>query len=170
MTRQRKIALIGARGYKLQSAEVKVSSYPWDHLDEIANLRDFDTVILDLLSVPSTVDWNRFTEILNIYTMNDIVKVGGGIIVIGDSRFRVTGNDLDQPFLDWTVIRFTWDDQPGDTIERSQDWPHKSFLGYLEYLKHWDYALRHCALHQETLRHLLDPELMKKMGRRIRLE
>jgi hypothetical protein len=170
MARHKKIALIGARGYSVQSAEVRVLSYPWDRLEEIANLSDFDTVILDLLSVPSDIDWNRFTEILNIHTMDDIVRVGGAILVIGDPRFGITGENLDEPFLNWTMARFNWDEQPGDTIEMPPAWDQKAYSVYLGNLKHWDYALRSCALDQEGVARLFDTEVLEKRGKRINLE
>ncbi len=170
MARQRKIALVGARGYNLQSAEVRVSSYAWDRLNEIPNLSDFDTVILNLLSVAKEVDWNRFTEILNFHTMFDIVGVGGTILVIGDPRLRITGENLDEPFLDWTAAAFTWDNQPGDTIVLSADSSYEAYGGYLRHLTSWDYALRQCSLDRETVGQLFNVDLLEARGRRITLE
>ena len=170
MSRPRKIALLGAQGYDFQSADTKVICFSWDNLRDITNLRDFDTVILTVLSIPKSVDWNLFTKILNVNVMHDIVKADGRIYVVGDPRFKIVGKNLDEPFLAWTGVAFTWDDQPGDTVHLSDEWRHKPLRAYLSNLKRWDYALRQCTLDRKGLSPEIDLVSLEKVGLRTVLK
>jgi hypothetical protein len=170
MARQRKIALIGVKGYNAHSAEVRVSSYEWDSLDDVPNLRDFDTLLLDLLSVRGEADYEGLAKILDIHTMTDILNTGGTILVLGDPRPEIHSQNLDGPFLEWTGISFYWDDKPGDTIELSSDRSHEFLHGYLQHLKRWDYALRSAKPDEEALQGIFNIDAIRENNCRITVE
>jgi hypothetical protein len=165
-----KLALLGASGYQRLSAQHRVDCFPWEKIDTIDNLRDYDTVVVDLLSLrsnssrPTTVsgasiDWEAFRRVLNPMSMRDILGEGS-IIVVGDPRFNIRCNEgtketpayYTKPFLGWTGIKFYWDNQPGDTVSFNNEWDrHGHFKEYVKHLKQWDYSLRSCELDLESL-------------------
>ncbi|MGD0569823.1 MAG: hypothetical protein ABSA78_15590 [Candidatus Sulfotelmatobacter sp.] len=162
--------MIGAKGYNAHSAEIRVSSYAWDSLDEVPNLRDFDVVILDLLSVRGEADYESLGKILDIHAMTDILNTEGTILVLGDPRPEIHSENSDGPFLDWTGISFDWDDKPGDTIELSSDWSYESYQGYLQHLKRWDYALRGAKPDEEALQGIFNLDYIRNNNLRITVE
>ena len=93
MTNFQRIVLIGAQGYERESEDFRVVCFPWDKLNKISNIRDYDTVILNLLSIGimeiSNIEWWVFFQLLNTTSMMEMLKPGGRIIVIGDPRFHV---------------------------------------------------------------------------------
>jgi hypothetical protein len=170
MARQRKIALIGAKGYNARTAEVRVSSYAWDSLDDVPNLRDFDTLLLDLLSVRGEADCEGLAQILDIHTMADILNTGGTILVLGDPRPETHSENVDGHFLEWTGISFYWDDKPGDTVELSSDWRYEYLEEYLQHLKRWDYALRSAVPDEEALKGIFNMDALRENNCRIIVE
>ena len=81
MTEERKIkiAVIGATEPTYQSSEVRVACFPWNRLKKVANLADYDVVILDLLSLkePEELDVLAFRKVLDVRTVQQVLsKVG----------------------------------------------------------------------------------------------
>jgi hypothetical protein len=172
-SRKRKVVLIGAKGFQRTTEGVQVDCFLWSQIGKLKNIRDYDTVILDLLSVSSAekqtnVSWNKFFSLLDFHSAVDILQNGGMIIVIGDPRFHVSltapaskkekgrkkeepeeGSDI--PFLQWSGVKFVWDSEPGDTIIFENDYDHRRFADYIGKLSKWAYSLAQCHLNEETL-------------------
>jgi hypothetical protein len=165
MARQKKIAIIGARGYNSHSAEVRVVSYAWDRLDEVANLKDFDTVVLDLLSEVDRANYEKLARILDARTMLDVLGHQGVIILLGDPRAETTAG----PFLSWTAMNFNWDSKPGDTIEKSRDWKEGPLREYSRHFSRWEYALRSVGPDEHLLAWLF-PLAVTQSNRRVVVE
>lgn len=151
--RQKKIALIGAKGYAYSSSEARIECFPWDRLNKVSNLADYDVVILDLLPLGDVerLDYVAFRKLLNVRTAQEVLgKRDSAIFVLGDPRFHVkwrSGDDLhSEPFLAWTGVEFRWDDRNGDTVERSYEakerGPYKPFA---DKLTQWSYSLIGCS-------------------------
>jgi hypothetical protein len=149
--RLNKIALIGARGYE-RTAPQRVDCFAWEKLPSNLNLRDYDTVIIDLLSLPSknSVDWLIFEQILSLSVAIDILKSSGQVILIGDPRFSIpvkgSPTDKERPFLFWTGLTFVWENQSGDTNIIDDHYAFRQYQEYLKSLKKWSYSLKHCQI------------------------
>jgi hypothetical protein len=50
------------------------------------------------------------------------------------------------PFLGWTRMVFSWDDRPGDTIERAWEASAGRFKQFADKLGRWQYSLKECRL------------------------
>jgi len=177
MQQTRKIALIGAEGYGRRSEALAVDCYPWQKVADIANLRDYDIVLVNLLSLDATagVDWFTFHEKLNPYTMKEILQPGGRIIVIGDPRFEFSRSspskgDIKEPFLAWTGVKFFWDDEPGDTVYFDDNWQHRHYEEYIKKLQQWKYSLRDCELDLDVWGKLYHMDRLGKLGCDLTLE
>lgn len=149
--RPRKIAVVGTTGFDHDSPQGRVECFSWERLAKIANLADFDVVILDLLSLedPSTLDVDNFRETLNVRTTREILrKSEGAIFVLGDPRFGIRWESdqarYEEPFLAWTGLVFSWDDRPGDTVERGWEANSGPFKLYADKLVRWNYSLARC--------------------------
>lgn len=74
----RKVALIGAKGYEHATEGLRADCFTWANLHKISNIRDFDTIIINLLSlkdekVRKEVNWNEFcSTVLFFLTMNPL--------------------------------------------------------------------------------------------------
>lgn len=173
MTRHPKIALIGAQGYQREAPE-RIDCFPWQSLPKGLNLRDYDTVILNLvpLAVRPEVNWPLFETLLNPRVTRELLHSQGRIIVIGDPRFSipVPMNDSlgkssgERPFLFWSGATFDWDGQPGDTVDISGDYEHRQFQEYLKNLKRWGYSLKRCKLDQAAFQDLLGDPAFERRG------
>jgi len=176
-----KIALIGVRGFDQKTSEVRVDCFDWHRVGSISNLRDYDTVVLNLLSLtPYAVRWDDFKRVLNPFVASEVLQPGGQIIVVGDPRFDLPSEQVGsageprskqvdaQPevetFLDWTFVKFLWDDRPGDTMTFKDDWDHRSFKEYVSHLKGWDYSLARATLNEETLSEVYNLAKAKQIG------
>jgi hypothetical protein len=168
--RKHKVLLIGATGYQRTGEDFLVDCCLWTKVKTISNIRDYDTIILDLLSIKrpeerAKIDWNNLYQVLNFSDAFDILFNGGKIILIGDPRFRipvpnVTENkspdtQVDQPFLYWTGIRFLWDSKPGDTLFFEDDYKHRKLERYVSHLNKWEYSLDRCEVEIDTLKQYL---------------
>jgi len=138
--RQQKIALIGAAEPRYESREVRVECFPWNRLKKLTNLVDYDVVILNLLSITDQTlqDIETFDSVLNEKSMLEVLfsksqkRPNGAFVVLGDPRCSFTrmitpipgsavparSRKIEIPFLKWTGMEFSWDNRPGDTIER----------------------------------------------------
>ena len=129
----------------------------WDKLSGISNVRDYDVLVLNLLSIKTQaarnkVDWGKFNELLDFSRASDILTNGGTIVVLGDPRFEIP--KLREPgvktFLDWTGATFAWDNQPGDTLKFAEADRYKEFRDYLRHLRKWNYSLGQCFLNSSV--------------------
>ena len=60
MSRTRKIALLGAKGYEQKTETELIDCFLWKDLSKIRNVRDYDDLILDLLPIK-----DKMTEKIN---------------------------------------------------------------------------------------------------------
>lgn len=162
MSQVKKILMIGSSAYGKSDSEVRIDCFSWSEIGKIQNPRDYDTLIIDLLSLSNEkqrnqVRWNDVNSKLNVFTCWEILRRKGRIIFIGDPRFCVPlnrGTDnkdstQEKPFLQWTALEFNWDNDPGNTI-----CPGEPVLGFREYLKrlrNWDYSLQRVSINREVL-------------------
>ena len=49
--RHQKVLLLGAKGYQQTGEGVRVECYLWSALPKLDNIRDYDTIIVDLLDL-----------------------------------------------------------------------------------------------------------------------
>jgi len=169
-SRKRKVILLGARGFQRTTDGVQVDCFLWSQLGKLKNIRDYDTIILNLLSLSSekerdAVSWQTFFSLLDFHSAVDILQHDGMIIVVGDPRFRVPftpdlsqkgkkkepDEERDVPFLQWTGVKFSWDSEPGDTIVFENNYDYRHFSDYIAKLSKWNYSLAQCQLNEETL-------------------
>ena len=98
MSRKRKIIMLGCKGYQRSADDILVDCFSWDDISKIKNIRDYDTLVVNLLSLPSSKfppNGDIIFEHLNIVSTLEIIQNGGEIIVIGDPRFEVEVTDND---------------------------------------------------------------------------
>lgn len=169
-SRKRKVILLGVKGFQRTTEGVQVDCFLWSQLGKIKNIRDYDTVILDLLSLVAEEDrnavtWSKFFSLLDFHGAVDILQNGGTILVIGDPRFQTPlasppkkdkkKEEADEylciPFLQWSGVKFVWDSEPGDTVIFEDDYDHRRFADYIGKLSKWDYSLAQCLLNEEIL-------------------
>jgi hypothetical protein len=172
-SRKRKVVLIGAKGFQRTTEGVQVDCFLWSQIGKLKNIRDYDTVLLDLLPLSSAnkltnISWDKFFSLLDFHSAVDILQNGGMIIVVGDPRFGVVPNappskedkgrkkkesedESDIPFLQWSGVTFAWDSEPGDTIIFEDDYDHRRFADYIGKLSKWNYSLAQCRLDEEAL-------------------
>jgi len=181
--RNHKVLLVGAKGYQQTGEGVRVDCCPWSTLQELGNIRDYDTIILDLLELQSeedrkAVDWAQFHRVFSFPNAIDILTNEGAIIVVGDPRLSIpiestdeadSDSQVHEPFLRWTGIRFDWDPQPGDTVQFIDDYKHRRFEGYVSRLKKWDYSLADCAIDEDVLPQKFNVERMKSKNCHIEI-
>jgi hypothetical protein len=177
MARPRKVIIIGSTGYKQANSRIKVECYLWGKIEKIVNIRDYDTVILNLLSlsdkkVRSTINWESFDSTLNIITSYEILSHGGEIIIVGDPRFRIPRHQTtdmrgketfkETPFLLWTGFKFHWDKDPGDTVSFVDDYRHRKLVPYIKKLNKWDYSLYRLELNHDILKIAYNYDVMRR--------
>ncbi len=167
--RTTKIALIGATGYGYSTSEARVDCFPWDRLRKIANLADYDVVILDLLSLqePKDLDVLVLRKMLDFRTAQQVLsKEEGFICVLGDPRFTIEWESElakhEEPFLSWTGVEFLWDDRPGTTVERGFEAQHGVLKRFADKFVRWDYSLVECRLYLEEYAKVWDLEAMQR--------
>ena len=170
MRRKIKILIIGAKGYQTQTEESVVSCYSWKDATKIVNIRDFDTIIINLLNHHDFVWQDDSTKLLNVSLTYDVIKNNGRFIIIGDPRFNVRIGKDDVPFLDWTGLKFFWDDSPGDTIDYKDDYKHTQYEGYIKYFSKWEYSLSGCKIDNTIVDPLFNIDDLKKNQFKIDFE
>lgn len=169
--RQKKIALIGKKGYEYSSSEARVECFPWDRLKKVPNLADYDVVLLDLLSLSGVeiLDYATFRKMLDVRIAQEVLgKTSGVIFVLGDPRFRAEWQSGDgvrsEPFLAWTGVEFEWDARSGDTVERSYDAERGSYKPFADKLTGWDYSLVGCRPDIEEVAKVWNVKTMREQG------
>ena len=164
--RQKKVIIIGAEGYERIDETTRVECFSWTNIKKIKNIRDYDTLIINLLALKDDakreqVDWEAFSEDLNFHAARDILQHDGEVIVVGDPRFRIPIEDegvqgeseskQEQDFLNWTDISFKWDSEPGDTVHFVNDYEHRAYEEYIGKISKWDYSLHFCDIDKDKL-------------------
>lgn len=186
--RKRKVVLLGAKGFQRTTEGVQVDCFLWSQIAKIKNIRDYDTVILDLLPLSTkgtrqAVAWKKFVGLLDFHSAVDILMNGGMIIVVGDPRFSINIEEKDKntkerkkaekqkvkSFLEWTGVDFAWDSKPGDTILFQDDYDHRRFTDYVAKLVNWEYSLAQCKLNEETLSQRFNLSYIRKKDWEIHL-
>lgn len=176
-SRPSKVILIGAKGYEGYREGLRVECISWQEIVKIKNIRDYDTIALNLLPLRdeefrSSVPWPEFSTLLDFRSTMDILINGGEIIVVGDPRFDVPigtpqekkGSPSAQPFLEWTGVEFHWDSEPGDTINFKDDYEHRRYEEYIKNLKRWNYSLDGFNQNREKLKDRFNVEYLRKGG------
>jgi hypothetical protein len=176
MSRKRKIIILGGKGYQLETKDLLVKCFLWSEIQKIKNIRDYDIVIINLLSEPKKLDSKLLFEHLNIESALGITQNGGVMIVVGDPRFEIETIDQENkekkkyPFLWWTGVKFHWDDSPGDTVNFEDDYLHRKYADYISHLSKWDYSLSDCSLNKKQLMQMFDESIFEKHGWSLDLE
>ena len=181
-----KVILIGAKGYQRTTGNLRVDCFLWSQIAKVRNIRDYDTIILDLLPFENEISreevaWEYFSYLLDFHNTMDVLMNGGRIIVIGNPVFKMNykqkqekGDKIgkesnEKEFLSWTGINFVWDSEPGDTIIFKDDYNHRPYAKYINKLNRWDYSLTTCNANTETLSSRFDLDSMKKQSYDINL-
>lgn len=177
--RKHKVLLIGITGYQRIRKDLRVDCCDWAKVSGIKNIRDFDMIILDLLTLASAksraaISWNDLFKRLDFTAAMDVLVNGGTFIVIGDPRFRVKlsrkgKEEAEVPFLHWTGIKFTWDSEPGDTVIFADDYSHRRYVDYISRLNKWQYSLSACELDEERLSDRFNMQYMSEHKLSIRI-
>jgi len=184
--RKHKVILIGAKGYQRTAEGLQVDCFLWGQIAKVRNIRDYDTIILDLLpfeneSSREEVAWEHFRSLLDFHSTMDVLINGGRIIVIGNPQFRMKLNQKqekgekdgeesnEQEFLSWSGINFVWDSEPGDTIIFKNDYDHRRYAEYVNKLNRWDYSLATCHANIETLSSRFNLDYIEKQDCDINL-
>ena len=184
--RNQKVVLMGAKGFQRTTEGVQVDCFLWSQIGKIKNIRDYDTVILDLISLCTSesrqsVDWKKFSGLLDFHNTADILMNGGMIIVVGDPRFSIDPEKKDKhakktrkadeqksrPFLEWTGVDFAWDYEPGDTVGFQDDYDHRRFTDYVAKLVKWEYSLAQCRLNEDTIGQRFDLTYIRNRNARF---
>lgn len=180
MSRKHKIIILGCDGYQRDTEEILVDCFSWDTIAKIKNIRDYDTLIVNLLSLPSTplpLDGDKVFDHLNIVSTLEIVQNGGDIIVVGDPRFEVEVKDTEnkdkkikRSFLCWTGIDFRWDESPGDTISFKDDYDHRRYENYISHLTKWSYSLASCCLDNDRVMRFFNSSFFADKGYKLDID
>lgn len=175
MSQVKKILIIGSSAYKKSDSEVRIDSYSWRKIGRIKNPRDYHTLIIDLLSISdgelrSQVPWSDVQSKLNIYTCTQIIKRGGEIIFIGNSRFHIPASKKSDkrhsnkniPFLEWTGLEFNWDNSPSDTTYTVDN--DRKYEQYLKKLSQCDYSLTSVSINDVIMEQGINLRHLKQEG------
>ena len=172
----RKLLLIGATGYGRDKDGLRLDCVSWDRLSDVQNVRDYDVLVLNLLSIRtadarSKIDWAWFKQLLDFCAASDILMHKGTIVVLGDPRFEfiVIDGREPHPFLEWTGAHFRWDNQPGDTVKVDDSSEFSEFKDYAKHLHKWQYSLRGCYTNDPVFGHRWDSHLLERKGYSARL-
>jgi hypothetical protein len=165
----RKLLLIGATGYERSKDGLRLDCVSWDKIGEIENVRDYDVLVLNLLSIGTEaarrkVDWDKFNKLLDFPAASDILTHRGRIIVLGDPRFEILNlNESGRlKFLNWTGATFAWDSQPGDTVKFAETGDYEEFKDYAKHLRKWNYSLDRCSLNAPVFEEKWDLDALKR--------
>ncbi len=171
----KKIALIGTQGYERRGEDLRIDCFPWHKINEITNLQDYDMLLFNLLSLttPAVLNGPEFHGKFNFDIAFEILRPGGQIIVLGDPRFKIRTSPspipaIEEPFLAWTGIVFTWDNRPGDTVSFDEK-QGPAFRELMRYLRRWDYSLRRCDLDPKVFEKRFDRKELEKVGLQLQI-
>lgn len=190
LERKKKVILVGAKGYQQTGEGISVECFHWNEITKIRNVRDYDTVVINLLPLEDQkqlekIEWDRFHELLDFDGARDILQHEGAIILVGDPRFdtpRATDEKKDEritaskqitevtairTFLEWTGLLLQWDSQPGDTVQFLDNYEHRMYLDYVSRLKSWDYSLTMCQVDHAKLREYWNIDYLEKENMKV---
>jgi uncharacterized protein related to proFAR isomerase len=90
-TRRHKVVLIGAVGYQRTAEGLQVDCFLWSQIAQLNNIRDYDTIILDLLPLGDEkrreeVSWEHFSSLLDFHSTMDVL-INGGVIIVSKKRW-----------------------------------------------------------------------------------
>lgn len=161
--------LIGADGYTSQNEGHVLKCCPWDKLRKLQNMSDFDTVVVNLLTLatPEKLDANAFQRAFTLKSMAEVLGHQGRIVVIGDPRKRIIPTDAtrrsseasviveESTALAWTKLGMAWDDRSGQSVTVAfEDYEDRNAYGrYLSFLNKYHFA---CNTHNPNLESLAD--------------
>ncbi len=171
-----KVVVIGSQSFRHRSPDVLLESFSWGDLRRLKNLRDYDRIVINLLSANAeTIDWKYFVSLLNPVTSKDVLGPEGEIVVIGDPRFDIPVASTTEaaettPFLAWTLTDFLWDDVPSDSLHWSQSYQFDEFKTYLRGLTTTRYSLLSAALNQGHYELLFDSQKVHEADLRARID
>jgi hypothetical protein len=167
----KKLLLIGATGYDRAKDGVRLDCVSWDKIASVHNVRDYDVLILNLLSIGThsarnKVNWEKFNVLLDFHAASDILMNNGKIVVLGDPRFEIPDLNVAgrKSFTDWTGATFNWDNQPGDTVNFAQSGNYDEFKEYAKHLRKWDYSVGGCSLKKAVFEQRWDIDGLKRRG------
>jgi hypothetical protein len=169
--------MLGCKGYQRNADDIMVDCFSWNEVTKIKNIRDYDILIINLLSLSSTkpkLDGDVIFEYLNIASTLEIIRNNGEIIIIGDPRFEIEVTDqknkdkkVTKPFLRWTGIDFFWDNSPGDTKTFTDDYRHTCFENYISHLKDWKYSLHGLRIDKDRMVGFYNKEFFFEKGYKL---
>lgn len=167
MSQKYKIIIIGKKSKQENLNDVVIEYYEWKELKQIKNISDYHTVIINLLSLKELkeeINGNIFFKIFNIFTMIDIVKHDGEIIIVGNPDFNIMHEKDSKPFLSWTGIDFVWEKSPGDTIIFDNPYPrdYDNYKNYISHFKKWSYSLTAHRIKREELMEYFSKEFFSR--------
>jgi hypothetical protein len=181
--RKEKILLIGSDGFDATNEDAIISCFSWDQLESSINLRDFDTIVVNLLGLSEEtrqrIDWSRFEAIVNFAITRNVLQNNGKILIVGDPRFslEIQGqNDqgksakVTQPFLFWTGLRCGWDNSAGDTVEFRDTYNNQAYSEYVKRLRRWNYSLDRCRLDDATVEAFFNIDYLQRKGWEVDVE
>ncbi len=153
MGRARRAVIIGAQGFRRSDDIVEIECFSWEGVADIPNPSDYDTIILNLISLgdPATVNWSGFFEKFTVDTTREVLINNGHIVIVGDPRFwaeepvhRPGGEESPgREFLSWTGVEFDWDNRPGRTKKQPKNDPLiERYMNYIDKTSRWDYSLK----------------------------
>ena len=153
----RRVIILGASAPRVEGRDLRIDCLPWTNVGKGFNLLDYDTLIVNLLSIenPEQIDWEAFDKSLHREVFLQFLLATperGSAAVLGNPRFTYRSRGLsggapiegDVDFLHWMPFRFEWVDgkgtgkRPSAALERM---PEK-FASYVHSIGSWDYALR----------------------------
>lgn len=180
MSRKRKVVMLGCSGYQRNTSDILVDCFSWNNLSNIKNIRDYDTLVVNLLSLASPdqlLDGDKVFEHLNIISTFEIIRNNGEIIIVGDPRFELEVTDpedktqkIKRPFLRWTGVDFSWDDSSGDTKVFKDDYEHRNFQDFILHLTNWNYSLHGLKLDIDRAMQFHNEELFLTSGYKLDLK
>jgi hypothetical protein len=170
--RKSKALILGSSGYQRANEKLQIVSKDWSKINRVKNIRDYDVVVINLLSLENKelVDWEYFDDLITFKNSIDILRNGGVIFIIGDPRFSYKIDDFNEKeFLTWTGINFLWDSEPGDTVHFQDNYQNKNFEEYSGNLRKWTYSLKYCQLKNEVIEENFNKEALTEQRISIQL-
>ncbi|HXB59032.1 MAG TPA: ferrous iron transport protein A [Candidatus Acidoferrales bacterium] len=170
-SKTKKLLIIGSANYDRNKEGLRIESIPWNKLFELENVSDYDLLVINLLGIKGeaereSVDWAKFQSLFDFVAATDILTHDGKIIILGDPRFYIPHwqqEDGERPFLYWSGVKFTWDGQPGDTIQYAQSGVDE-FAEFRRHFRRWDYSLQRAEPDEFAIKERWDLRRLEAKG------
>lgn len=178
-SRKHKILLIGSDGFNASNESAVVTCISWKAINNSLNLRDFDTIVLNLLAHEKepfdSTALSGFCSKVNFSVANDVLHNQGKIIVLGDPRFAVKrredslyheSKESEVPFLYWTGLNLTWEDSTGDTVvfDKNKTYEFGDYVNFVNRLSRWNYSLDRVYIQPNEVSGVFKPDILKEHG------